>query len=160
VPRRSMFLGTLAAMMLIGIHSAHAQRGNRSGLAMTPYGPVYNPMLSPDYRLYAANPALYEQVVTARQMQAANKQQQQMLKQQRVFAKWLKDQKSKKDKGKPTDPAYDQLMKMKEAQANAAFKATAKSSSRKSGSTKSRSTGSSTSTKDSATTASKSADPN
>ena len=47
---------------------------------------------------------------------ASQKQQQQLLKQQRAFEKWLKAQKAKKDKGQPTDPAFDQLLKMAEAQ--------------------------------------------
>jgi hypothetical protein len=126
VTHRLILVATLATAFLAGTAPAHAQRGYRRGPAMTPYGPVYNPTMSPDYRLYASNPAAYEQMMMNRQIQSANKQQQAAQKQQEQFQKWLKDQKAKKEKGKPTDPAYDQLLKYQEAQAQAELKTSAR----------------------------------
>jgi hypothetical protein len=102
--------------------TAHAQRG-RYGPAMSAYGPVYNPTMSPEYQLWARNPEAYEQLMMQRQMQMEYRQQQAMLKQQQQFEKWLKEQKAKKDKGQPTDPAYDQIVKMQEQQEKAAKEA-------------------------------------
>jgi hypothetical protein len=82
---------------------------------MTPDGPVYNFTMTPEYRLWASNPEAFEQLMLQRQMAANAKQQQEMLKQQQAFDKWLKDQKAKKDKGQATDPAYDQLLRMQAA---------------------------------------------
>jgi len=120
---RRLGLLCLLAVALVPA-DARAQRGmNRtSGPAMTPFGPVYNPTQTPEYRLFARNPAAYQQLMMERMARVNYRQQQQLLKQQQAFEKWLKQQKARKDKGQPTDPAYDQLLKMQEQAArNAAL---------------------------------------
>ncbi len=125
--RRLVFVAALTMASLAQVSTAHAQRGyNRNGPAMTPDGPVYNPTSSPDYQLWARNPAAYEQLMYQRQMQYNAQQMAAYQKQQAAFQKWLKDQKAKKDKGQPTDPAYDQMLKVQAAQEAAALKAQAK----------------------------------
>lgn len=66
---RLIALGLFAVAWLIPV-PAQAQRGMRgsSGPAMSPYGPVYNPTQSPDYRLRASNPAAYQQLMLQRQV--------------------------------------------------------------------------------------------
>jgi hypothetical protein len=104
-----------AALVLSGMTSdAWAQRRGRSGPAMTPYGPVSNPTQSPEWRQAGGNPMIYEQIMMQKMMAAEQKQMQQqyqaLQKQQQAYEKWLKEQKAKKDKGQPVDPAYQQLL--------------------------------------------------
>jgi len=104
----------LSALVLAGMpHSAWAQRG-RSGPAMTPYGPMTNPTQSPEWRQAGGNPMIYEQIMMQKMMAAQQKEMQKqyqaLQKQQQAYEKWLKEQKAKKDKGQPVDPAYQQLL--------------------------------------------------
>lgn len=103
----------LCGVFFVAAEPAHAQwRYRRSGPAMSVFGPTYNPTMSPEYRLYLSDPEAYEQLMMQRQFQY---QQQIYQKQQQVFQKWLKDQKAKKDKGQPTDPAYEQYLRQQSA---------------------------------------------
>ena len=124
--RRLIAACIISALLLqIGAASVLAQRyARRNGPAMTVYGPVYNPTMSPEYRLWANNPGAYEQLMMQRralwlqqQQKAAAKQQQALVKQRQAFEKWLKEQKKRKDEGKATDPAFDRYMSMNEAAA-------------------------------------------
>src|SRR5256885_3555333 len=62
--RRLSLLGLLVVALVPA--DARAQRravkDNYSGPAMTPFGPVYNPTQTPEYRLFARNPAAYQQL--------------------------------------------------------------------------------------------------
>jgi hypothetical protein len=110
----------MCVWLLIGPETAQAQYGRRRyGPAVSAFGPVYNPSMSAEYRLWASNPEAYEQLMMQRQYQYEQKLQQNYQKQQQAFQKWLKSQKAKKDKGQPTDPAYDQIMKQQEMAAQA-----------------------------------------
>ena len=110
----------LATLLLLAPSPASAQyrhrgRGYNTGPAMTVYGPVYNPVMSPEYRLWASNPAAYERMMFMRQQQMMQKQQQaytkEMERERKQFQGWLKDQQTRKSKGQPTDPAYDRLLR-------------------------------------------------
>lgn len=112
----------VVTVILIALPSlAHAQRRGRlrGGPVISPYGPVYNPVMSPEYRLWVSNPAAYEQLMMYRQQQMMMKQQQaymkEMKRERQVFDKWVKTQKARKDKGLPTDPDYDQYLRMQAA---------------------------------------------
>jgi len=95
---------------------------------MTPFGPVTNPTQTSEWRQAGGNPMIYEQIMTqkmmAAQQKAQNQQYQAMLKQQKAFQKWTKEQAAKKAKGQPVDPAYQQMLD-NEAQAKAAAEARA-----------------------------------
>jgi hypothetical protein len=110
---------TIVMAALPALAFARGRGYGRVGPAMTIYGPVYNPTATPEYRLWASNPAAYEQMMMMRQQQFLMKQQQAYMKQMKVqqqqFGKWVKTQKSRKDKGLPTDPMYDQYLRMQEA---------------------------------------------
>lgn len=64
---------------------------------MIPYAPVYNPGQNRDYQLRASNPAANQQLVLQRQMQAAWKYQEQMIKQQQHLQKNQKGDASAQD---------------------------------------------------------------
>lgn len=106
---------TVALIALPGLVHARG-RGYRSGPAMSVYGPIYNPTSSPEYRLWAGSPAAYERMVMMRQQQMVMRQQQmymkQMKQQQQYFKNWVKTQKARKAKGLPTDPDYDQYLRI------------------------------------------------
>jgi hypothetical protein len=110
---------TIVMAALPGLVLARGGGAGGSGPAMSVYGPVYNPAMSREYRLWAASPGAYQQMMMMRQQQFLMKQQQayikQMKLQQRQFDKWVKAQKARKDKGLATDPLYDQLLRMQEA---------------------------------------------
>lgn len=118
----AIVLGALA-LLLIEAQPAHAQRGyaryrNSNVAAMTPFGPIYTPRGA--------------QQIMLRQQRAMAQQYQQMQRQRQAFDKWLKTQKAKKDKGQPTDPMYDQYLRMQaEQQAAAARFAAPRSRSRR-----------------------------
>ncbi len=99
-----------------------------SGPAMTPYGPMTNPTQSAEWRQAGGNPMIYEQIMEQKMMQAQEKAMQQeyqaMQKQQQAFQKWVKEQKAKKDKGQPVDPAYQRMLDH-EAEYKAAIEARA-----------------------------------
>jgi hypothetical protein len=110
---------TIAMVALPGLVLARGRGAGGSGPAMSVYGPVYNPAMSREYRLWAASPGAYQQMMMMRQQQFLIKQQQAYMKQmqfqQRQFDKWVKAQKARKAKGLATDPMYDQFLRMQEA---------------------------------------------
>jgi hypothetical protein len=109
--RYRLCLMAVVAFAALAPGDAYAQRyRNSNAPIMTPDGPIP----AAEYRLWASNPAAYEQMIYQRQMQMAQLEQQQMIKQQQAFEKWLKEQKAKKAKGQATDPQYDELMRMQE----------------------------------------------
>src|SRR6478735_6430623 len=95
---------------------------------MTPFGPVYNPTQSAEWRQAGGNPEIYNQILQQKMMAAQQKameaEYKAALKQQQAYEKWLKDQKARKDKGQPVDPAYQRLLDL-DAQQKAALKARA-----------------------------------
>lgn len=118
--KRLLGIGLLLAL-IASPRDAQAQKGGRSGSAMTPFGPVTNPTQTKEWRLAGSNPVAYQammdqkaaaarQKAAQKEAQALQKQQQAVQKQQQAFEKWLKDQKSKKEKGKPVDPAYQRML--------------------------------------------------
>jgi len=104
---------------LPGLALARGRGYGKVGPAMSIYGPVYNPVASPEYRLWASNPAAYEQLMMRSQQQYMMKRQQAYMKQMKAqkqqFDKWVKTQKARKDKGLATDPMYDQYLRVQEA---------------------------------------------
>ena len=132
--RRPLTLAFFAALLALP-SSAMAQRGRHSGPIMTADGPV-----SPaEWRAAGGNPIVYQQLMEQKQMAAQEKAMQQqyqaMQKQQVAYDNWLKDQKAKKDKGKPVDPAYQSLLDEK-ARYEAAIEArAAKAAAKKKGKT-------------------------
>ena len=108
--------------------AAQAQRHGRGGPAMSVDGPVYNPTQTPEWRQAGGNLAVYQQIMEQKMLVAQQKQTQQnyqaMVKQQQAHDKWIKDQKAKKEKGKPVDPAFQQMLDQ-EAQFKAAQEARA-----------------------------------
>ncbi len=114
----------LLTILVTSPRTAEAGRGgsryrNASPWASTAYGPVYNPALSPEFRQAGGNPYAYQQLLQRKLMA---QQQQAMMKQQQAYMKWYKDQQSRKAKGQPTDPAFNQMESM-EQQREAAFEA-------------------------------------
>ncbi|MDB5349912.1 MAG: hypothetical protein JWN86_1159 [Planctomycetota bacterium] len=121
--------GLVLLILAFGMpHDASAQRGSRSGPAMTPYGPMSNPTQSAEWRQAGGNPYIYEQMMQQKMMAAQQKVQQQeyqkLVKQQQAYEKWFKEQKAKKDKGQPVDPAFQRMLDQ-DAQVKAAIKARA-----------------------------------
>lgn len=118
-PRTRLLVVAIVLAALPGLALARGRGYGRSGPAQTIYGPVYNPTMSPEYRLWASNPAAYEQLMMMRQQQFLMKQQQayarQMKLQEQEFNKWVKAQKARKDKGLPTDPDYDRYLRIQAA---------------------------------------------
>jgi len=120
--------------LLIGSSGvAQAQRGSRRGPAMTPYGQVYNPTQSPEWRQAGGNPIIYNQIIEqklmaaqqkamASQLKAAEAEYKALQKKQQAHERWLKEQKAKKEKNQPVDPAYQRLLDL-EAQQKAAMEA-------------------------------------
>ena len=100
----------LAAILLLTPAARAQGRFGRSGPAMTPDGPVWNPTQTPEWRQAGGNMEVYQMIMQQKMFQAQLKQQQQLIKQQQAFQKWMKDQKAKKDKGQPYDKAYDQVV--------------------------------------------------
>jgi hypothetical protein len=102
-------------MMAVLASPAVAQRGGNRGnrTVQTPYGPVFNPTLSPEWRQAGGNPMVYQQIMRQRQMLAQQKamqgQAKAMQKQQDAFNKWYSEQKAKRDKGEPTDAAFERM---------------------------------------------------
>lgn len=94
--------------------AAQAQRRGRGGPAMSADGPVFNPTQTPEWRQAGGNLMVYQQIMEQKMRVAQQKQTQQnylaMVKQQQAYDKWLKDQKAKKGKGKPVDPAFQQMI--------------------------------------------------
>ncbi len=88
---------------------------------MSPYGPVTNPTMTPEWRQAGGNLLIYQEimdqkaaVVREKAMKqkalAEQKQQKAAKKQQQDFEKWVKEQKAKKEKGKPVDPEYQRML--------------------------------------------------
>jgi hypothetical protein len=125
---RSIGVLALVAILAALPTTARAQRGYRnSGPAMTPYGPMYNPTQSPEWRQSGGNPYVYQQLMQQKammyQQKAMQQQYQAMQKQQQAFEKWMKEQKAKKDKGQPYDPQYDKIVDAMNKNAQAALNA-------------------------------------
>ena len=121
---------------------AQAQRRGGAGTAMTPYGPVYNPVNSPEWRMAGSNPLVYQammdqkaavarQKMMQQQALAAQKQQQAAQKQQIAFEKWVKAQKAKKEKGETVDPAYQRMLDQERQMKAAAEARAARAAARK-----------------------------
>ena len=143
----------LVLALVVAPRDAQAQRrGGRSGVAMTPYGPVTNPTSTPEWRQAGGNPIVYQAIMDQKaaiareklmqqQAQAMQRQQQAARKQQQAYDKWIKDQKANKEKGKPVDPAYqrmlDQQTQVKAAADARAARAAAKKTKKKSATAKS-----------------------
>jgi hypothetical protein len=92
----------LVALAVAGLSTtAHAQRYGRTyGPAMTPFGPVYNPALSPEWRQAGGNPIIYEQIM---QQKALIQQQKLMMQQQQAYNKYQQElAKQKKANGNTT----------------------------------------------------------
>jgi hypothetical protein len=93
----------------------------------TPYGRIQNPTMTPEWRQAGGNPMVYQQMMRRKmeglQRQNMQKAYQAMRKEQAAFDKWYKEQKALKDKGKPTDPMFDQLQARKAAEEAAVNKA-------------------------------------
>jgi hypothetical protein len=108
-------LALVALLVLAGASPAFAQRGRvrANPVAQTPYGPVFNPAQSREWQQAGGNPMVYQQMMRQRMQQAQQKAQQQqyqaLQKQQAAFNKWYSEQKAKRDKGQPTDPAFDRM---------------------------------------------------
>lgn len=122
-------LGIAVLTCLVSAPSvAQAQRRGRGGPAVSVDGPVFNPTQTPEWRQAGGNLMVYQQIMEQKMMVAQQKQMQQnyqaMVKQQQAYDKWLKDQKAKKEKGKPVDPAFQQMLDQ-EAQFKAAQEARA-----------------------------------
>ena len=122
-------LGIAVLTCLVAAPSvAQAQRRGRGGPAMSVDGPVFNPTQTPEWRQAGGNLMVYQQIMEQKMMVAQQKQMQQnyqaMVKQQQAYDKWIKDQKAKKEKGKPVDPAFQQMLDQ-EAQFKAAQEARA-----------------------------------
>jgi len=124
---RAIALAVLVTLLAVP-GAAHAQRRGRSGPAMTPYGPVANPTQSAEWRQAGGNPIIYQQIMEQKLLAAQQKEMQKewqaLQKQKQAYDKWLKEQKTKKDKGQPVDPAYQQMLD-REAQYKAAVEARA-----------------------------------
>jgi len=61
----------LLALAVLVPTSAYAQRGfgrSHRGPAMTAFGPVYNPTMSPEWRMAGGNPVVYEQIMHMKMM--------------------------------------------------------------------------------------------
>jgi hypothetical protein len=120
----------LTAMLLGLARTSEArQRGKRGANPMvrTPYGTFTNPTMTPEWRQAGGNPVVYQQMMRRKmeglQRQNMQKAYQDMRKQQEAFQKWYKEQKALKDKGKPTDPMFDQVLASQAAQEAAVNKA-------------------------------------
>lgn len=128
---RSIALIILLSVLLIPGEARAQRRGGTRGGTRQPMsvdGPVYNPALSPEWRQAGGNPMIYQQIMQQKYLAAQQKQMQKeaeaLRKQQQAYEKWLKEQKAKKDKGQPVDPAYQQMLDQ-EAQYKAAVEARA-----------------------------------
>ena len=95
--------------------------GGRSGAGVAVDNPAYNFTNSHEWRQAGGNYGIYLQIMEQKAMVAQQKAtdkesklyQKQFVaaqKQQLAFEKWTSDQKSKKEKGKPVDPAYQQMV--------------------------------------------------
>lgn len=59
---------------------------------MTPYGPMMNPGMSPDYMLFVRNPMAYEQVMMQREQKLMAMQQKQIIQYQQAYQKEMQRQ--------------------------------------------------------------------
>lgn len=130
-----LLFGLTVTLILIGTsNKAMAQRGGR-GSSAAPGSPAYNFTSSPEWRQAGGNYGLYLQIMEQKAMMAQQKamqaeykeyqkQLQAAQKQQAAYEKWIKDQQAKKEKGKPVDPAYQQMLD-EEARYKAAVEARA-----------------------------------
>jgi len=72
--RRFSLLAMLVGLLAVPSAAQAQHRGNRNAPAMTPYGPVYNPTQTPEWRQAGGNYAVWQQIMMqkmAAQEQAA-----------------------------------------------------------------------------------------
>jgi hypothetical protein len=109
------FVAVLAVLTLMPL-AAQARGRRGSSKVYGPGGLMYDTN-SADWKAAGGNINVYQQRMAQKAMMAQQKlMMQQMAKQQQAFQKWYKDQKSKKDKGQPTDPAFDRYNQMVDRQ--------------------------------------------
>ncbi len=136
--KRFLGLAFLTTMAMALPQAAQAQR-YRNGPVQTPWGPEQNVTQSAEWRQAGGNLEVYQQIMYQKYMAAQQKQMdkenQEYVKQQQAFQKWVKEQAAKKAKGQPTDPAYDRMIAIQEQEQKAmeaqAAKAAAKAAKKK-----------------------------
>lgn len=119
--RRGWTFAVLLAVLALMPLAAQA-RGRRGSKVYGPGGLMYDTN-SADWKASGGNINVYRQRMAQKAMMAQQKvMMQRMAKQQQAFQKWYKDQKAKKDKGQPTDPAFDRYTRMVDQQNEMALK--------------------------------------
>lgn len=83
--RRLGFAVALTILTVPGL--VQAQYGRRFGGAMTPFGPVYNPAMTPEWRQSGGNPEVWQQLMMQKM---AAQQQAAFQKQVQAYQKWAK----------------------------------------------------------------------
>ncbi len=83
--RRTSVCVMLLALAFVS-RAAEAQRG-RNSPAMSPDGPVFNPTLTPEWKMAGGNPYVYEQIMEQKMQML---QMQQMMKEEKQFQDYLK----------------------------------------------------------------------
>ncbi len=86
---RSLRLPTV--LLILSLTGSEASAQHRHGgygggaVAMTPFGPIMNPGMSPDYMLFVRNPLQYEQVMLQREQRMMAAQQKQAMQYQQAM---------------------------------------------------------------------------